>query len=294
MSRLNEVEELAYLRWVNSCLRDELRNSCSTMNSDKASSPKSVERSNESAGSISCQSNDYLESNSKMRLNFIKKLKKWPITDEDLPNLECQDKNWVHSEDGRSPRRRHSISGSKFCLEDLAPNRRRQSDVFMCIKEMENEVELVCSEKYELDIMQRPQILANCQETNKIVGPLDVEKRTLRVPNPPPRPSCSVSTGPKEEVQAQVLLPPPPPKFSLRSTTAGVVQRAPQVVEFYHSLMKRDSRKESSNGGICEASDVANVRSNMIGEIENRSSHLLAVSDFLLLIPRSMTSDFIE
>jgi hypothetical protein len=58
--------------------------------------------------------------------------------------------------------------------------------------------------------------------------------------------------------------------------------------------MKRDSRKESSNGGICEASDVANVRSNMIGEIENRSSHLLAVSDFLLRIPRSMTSDFIE
>ncbi|KAJ6417611.1 hypothetical protein OIU84_003356 [Salix udensis] len=73
MSRLNEVEELAYLRW--------------------ASSPKSVERSNESAGcSMSCQSNDYLESNSKMRLNLIKKLKKWPLTDEDLPNLECQDK----------------------------------------------------------------------------------------------------------------------------------------------------------------------------------------------------------
>ncbi|XP_011005317.1 PREDICTED: protein CHUP1, chloroplastic-like [Populus euphratica] len=285
MSRLNEVEELAYLRWVNSCLRDELRNSCSTMNSDKSSSPKSVERSNESAGLMSCQSSDCLEYNSKRRLNLIKKLKKWPITDEDVPNLECQDKNWVQSEDGRSPRRRHSISGSKFCIEELVPNRRRQSDGFMCIKEMENEVELVSSEKYEFDIIQRPQILAYCQETKKIVGPLDVEKRALRVPNPPPRPSCSVS-GPKEEGSAQVSLPPlppppppppPPPKFSVKNTTAGVVQRAPQVVEFYHSLMKRDSRKESSNGGICDASDVKNVRSNMIGEIENRSSHLIAI-----------------
>ncbi|XP_065850729.1 uncharacterized protein [Euphorbia lathyris] len=36
LSRLNEVEELAYLNWVNSCLRDELCNSISA-NSDKAS-----------------------------------------------------------------------------------------------------------------------------------------------------------------------------------------------------------------------------------------------------------------
>jgi hypothetical protein len=58
--------------------------------------------------------------------------------------------------------------------------------------------------------------------------------------------------------------------------------------------MKRDSRKESSNGGICDASGVANVRSNMIGEIENRSSHLIAVSEILLLIQRSTTSVVIE
>ncbi|PQQ00154.1 protein CHUP1 chloroplastic-like [Prunus yedoensis var. nudiflora] len=41
--------------------------------------------------------------------------------------------------------------------------------------------------------------------------------------------------------------------------------------------MKRDSRKDSSNGGVCDGPDVANVRSSMIGEIENRSSHLLAI-----------------
>ena len=79
----------------------------------------------------------------------------------------------------------------------------------LCIAAVANEVELLSSEKYEFDIIQRPQILAYCQETKNIVGPLDVEKRALRVPNPPPRPSCSVS-GPKEEASAQVSLPPLP------------------------------------------------------------------------------------
>lgn len=56
-----------------------------------------------------------------------------------------------------------------------------------------------------------------------------------------------------------------------------MVKRAPQVVELYHSLMKRDSRRDSSSGGLSDAPDVADVRSSMIGEIENRSSHLLAI-----------------
>jgi hypothetical protein len=76
--------------------------------------------------------------------------------------------------------------------------------------------------------------------------------------------------------------PPPPPKFSSKST--GVMKRAPQVAELYHSLMRRDSKKDSSSGGICEAANSANVRSSMIGEIENRSSHLQAVSSELNLV----------
>ncbi|KAG2689553.1 hypothetical protein I3760_09G144600 [Carya illinoinensis] len=287
MSRLNEVEELAYLRWVNSCLRNELRNSCSTTNSDKSSSPHSIERSGELVGSLSSQSHEYLECTSAKRLNLIKKLKKWPITEEDMPTLDCPDKvldeNWVDLEEMSSPRRRHSISGAKCCPEELASSRRRQSDCFTCTKDMEKEVEPLISQKYDLGIAYRPQVFGNCHEGNKISASLDVEKRALRIPNPPPRPSCSISSGPTDEGPAQIPLPPPPPppppplpKFSVRST-AGMVKRAPQVVEFYHSLMKRDSRKDSSNGGMCDAPDVANVRSSMIGEIENRSSHLLAI-----------------
>ena len=72
LNRLNEVEELAYLRWVNSCLRNELRNSCSTMNVNKLSSPSSVESGGgDSFGSLSSQSNEYLEYSSAKRLNLL-------------------------------------------------------------------------------------------------------------------------------------------------------------------------------------------------------------------------------
>lgn len=288
MSRLNEVEELAYLRWVNSCLRNELRNSCSdNMNCDKSLSPSSTEKTcGECVNSSSCRSNKCLDYGSAKRLNLIKKLKKWPLIDEDLANLESPDgeldKHWIDSEEGRSPRRRHSISGSKCCAEELVSSKRRQSDGFILAAEMEKEAEPLSSEKYDSGIVQRSQIFGNFHETSKFSTSLDVEKRALRIPNPPPRPSCSLSSGNKEENLAKFPPPPPPPpppqpKFSLRSST-GTVQRAPQVVEFYHSLMKRDSRKDSCNGGVCDAPDVANVRSSMIGEIENRSSHLLAVS----------------
>jgi hypothetical protein len=55
------------------------------------------------------------------------------------------------------------------------------------------------------------------------------------------------------------------------------VHRAPQLVEFYQSLMKREAKKDttllvSSTGG-----NASDARSNMIGEIENRSTFLLAV-----------------
>jgi Wiskott-Aldrich syndrome protein len=55
------------------------------------------------------------------------------------------------------------------------------------------------------------------------------------------------------------------------------VRRVPEVVEFYHSMMRRESKRDG-----CAASDAANgggaaATRDMIGEIENRSAHLLAV-----------------
>ncbi|XP_042477470.1 protein CHUP1, chloroplastic-like [Macadamia integrifolia] len=286
MSRLTEVEELVYLRWVNSCLRNELRNVGSTMDSDKVSTPNSVEEDSESVGSMSLPCKTSFEFSNAKKPSMINNLKRWPKVGEDLSDLECPqhllDKDWIDQQEYVSPQRRHSICGSKYCAEDLIPNKRRQSDGFISPKELEKNVVPLVAQEYDLCVVQSPQFFVNKQETNKITASLDVEKRPLRIPNPPPRPSVSLPSEAREHGNASIPAPPPPPppppppKFSARSSTSAV-QRAPEVVEFYHSLMKRDSRKEPSSGGICDAPDVANVHSSMIGEIENRSSHLLAI-----------------
>ncbi|KAL0430082.1 UNVERIFIED_CONTAM: protein CHUP1, chloroplastic [Sesamum radiatum] len=76
--------------------------------------------------------------------------------------------------------------------------------------------------------------------------------------------------------------PPPPHRVgllahllpgSLLRTGGGAdkVHRAPELVEFYQSLMKREAKKDTSSL-ISTSSNASDARSNMIGEIENRSS----------------------
>ncbi|KAM0939487.1 putative protein CHUP1 [Dioscorea sansibarensis] len=126
--------------------------------------------------------------------------------------------------------------------------------------------------------------------------------RAPRVPKPPPTPSFSSSSSssssdtasssptmpglpppppppPKNGAGAPITRappPPPPPPPTRGSKASGAsVRRVPEVVEFYHSLMRRDSKRESGTG-VTDAPAAANAR-NMIGEIENRSAHLLAI-----------------
>ncbi|KAM0052074.1 putative protein CHUP1 [Helianthus debilis subsp. tardiflorus] len=226
VSRLNEVEELLYLRWVNSCLRKELQNSA-FVTSDIPSSPVSGEWLN---GSISSDESSEHGSTRK-RLSLIKKVKKWHVLDKETnasePNIP-----WLEG-------RRHSISGANCCQEDLMMNKRRQSDGFICSLEGVNDSNLIQGSRL--------------RETTNLKTYMDVEKRASRVPNPPPTPS-SFTYKEHKELTSRVPPPPPlPPKFTGRSNCGGVVQRAPQVVEFYHSLMKRDSRKDTLNSrGLCE------------------------------------------
>ncbi|KAF0906253.1 hypothetical protein E2562_009257 [Oryza meyeriana var. granulata] len=110
----------------------------------------------------------------------------------------------------------------------------------------------------------------------------NIEKRAPRVPRPPPAPSATtaVNTPPPRPPGAPPPPPPPPgkPGGSLPRNLAGgdKVHRAPEVVEFYQSLMKREAKKDTTSLGSMTSS-VSDVRSNMIGEIENRSAFLLAV-----------------
>ncbi|KAF5820663.1 putative protein CHUP1 [Helianthus annuus] len=222
VSRLNEVEELVYLRWV----KKELQNSA-FVTSDIPSSPVSGEWLN---GSISSDESSEHGSTRQKRSSLIKKVKKWNVLDKETnasePNIP-----WLEG-------RRHSISGANCCQEDLMMNKRRQSDGFICSLEGVNDSNLIQGSRL--------------RETTKLKTYMDVEKRASRVPNPPPTPS-SFTYKEHKELTSRVPPPPPlPPKFTGRSNCGGVVQRAPQVVEFYHSLMKRDdSRKDTLSDRTC-------------------------------------------
>lgn len=123
----------------------------------------------------------------------------------------------------------------------------------------------------------------------------DIEKRPPRVPRPPPKPSSGAvvdsnkltSTGvppplpgappPPPPPPGGPPRPPPPPGSLPRGAGSGdKVHRAPELVEFYQTLMKREAKKDTSSL-ISSTSNASDARSNMIGEIENRSSFLLAV-----------------
>lgn len=125
-----------------------------------------------------------------------------------------------------------------------------------------------------------------------------IEKREPRVPRPPPKPSAGSTNGnllsgstPTMPRPPGAPPPPPPPpggpprppplpgSLSKAGSEGGgdKVHRAPELVEFYQTLMKREVKKDASSPLISSKSNVADARSNMIGEIENRSSFLLAV-----------------
>lgn len=125
----------------------------------------------------------------------------------------------------------------------------------------------------------------------------EIEKRPTRVPRPPPKSSGSAAaTSTASNTSPGVPPPPlgappppppppggppcpPPPPGSLPrgQGTSDKVHRAPEVVEFYQTLMKREAKKDTSSLISSSSNNASDARSNMIGEIENRSSFLLAV-----------------
>ncbi|AQK78501.1 Tetratricopeptide repeat (TPR)-like superfamily protein [Zea mays] len=291
MSRLTEVEELAYLRWINSCLRHEL------CNSDQAARATTDIDYN---GGMAFNEDDNSEGDAKtsedssdIKFSIAERIKQWSQNDKSCQASKKEsllDRAWIEAAEARSPTRRHSLGGPKGCAQDFNIIKRRQSDTFISLPDATDESFAfnkdpairekrdLLVDKYDFGRSESSRFVLSKPEVCKSQC-LDVEKRALRIPNPPPRPSVSVSnSGPSNGSTVNPPRPPPPPpppKFSSKST--GVMKRAPQVAELYHSLMRRDSKKDTSGGGICEAANSANVRSSMIGEIENRSSHLQAI-----------------
>ncbi|KFK43025.1 hypothetical protein AALP_AA1G069100 [Arabis alpina] len=91
----------------------------------------------------------------------------------------------------------------------------------------------------------------------------NIKSQEVRNPNPKP----------KVQEQSTATKPPPPPPLPSKTTLGKrSVRRAPEVVELYRALTKRESHmgnRINQNGVLSPA-----FSKNMIGEIENRSKYL--------------------
>ncbi|KAJ6816593.1 protein CHUP1, chloroplastic [Iris pallida] len=94
------------------------------------------------------------------------------------------------------------------------------------------------------------------------------QSKVLRPPPPAPSQPASLAGPPPPP-------PPPPPRCLLPRTST--MQNANSLVDFYHSLNKRDGKKEALGGGNCSSQGVNNARNSIVDELQNRSAHLLAI-----------------
>ncbi|KAK3147548.1 hypothetical protein QOZ80_3BG0283780 [Eleusine coracana subsp. coracana] len=104
-----------------------------------------------------------------------------------------------------------------------------------------------------------------------------MRSRAARVPNPPPSPT-SIQPVIKVRKEGSMAAPPPPPPPPLPSKllrSPKAVQRVPEVVELYRSLVRREGKNDSKSGST--GIPVASNSREMIGEIENKSAYVLAI-----------------
>lgn len=78
--------------------------------------------------------------------------------------------------------------------------------------------------------------------------------------------------------------PPPPPLPSSRPRARGsATPKTPTVIEFYRLLTKPEEKRDESRSKDSNKPAVTSAHSSIVGEIQNRSAHLLAVSFWTIL-----------
>ncbi|THF94508.1 hypothetical protein TEA_026504 [Camellia sinensis var. sinensis] len=130
---------------------------------------------------------------------------------------------------------------------------------------------------------QKPTSPLEIAEKGQAVESLKPEEdlgKPERVPKPPPaKPTTSATIHRVHSAPATATAtappPPPPPPPSNLIIRSKAVRRVPEVMEFYRLLTKRDSQKENKTSPTGTPATI-NPR-NMIGEIENRSTYVLAI-----------------
>ncbi|XP_062108884.1 INCREASED PETAL GROWTH ANISOTROPY 1-like protein 1 [Humulus lupulus] len=113
-----------------------------------------------------------------------------------------------------------------------------------------------------------------------------VKKPSSPYPQPPPPPPITptlkakaVAVARKTPSSVSVLPPPPPPPPMPSARAAPTSQKSPAFLEFYHSLTKQEGKRNSSElrKSPNHKQTAISVHNSIVGEIQNRSAHLLAI-----------------
>lgn len=135
-------------------------------------------------------------------------------------------------------------------------------------------IQKLIADKLERSIAKKEAIADGCF----VKAPTPAPPATLVIPD-----ATTTRMGRKPTPNSSLPPPPPPMPPSIPSrpiAKANNNQRAPAFVKLFHSLKNQEGVK-STTGSVKQQKPVAvpvNVHSSIVGEIQNRSAHLLAVS----------------
>lgn len=96
---------------------------------------------------------------------------------------------------------------------------------------------------------------------------------------PPPLPPPIIERNSAHSTCLQPPPPPPPPPIPSRpSARLSDTKKGAAIVELFHSLKSKDGKIDSKGPVNHQRPVVISAHSSIVGEIQNRSAHLLAVS----------------
>ncbi|XP_057415637.1 protein CHUP1, chloroplastic isoform X2 [Lotus japonicus] len=125
-------------------------------------------------------------------------------------------------------------------------------------------------------------LIADKLERSKVKKETVPEAIFVKASIPAPTPSRAVpetNIGRKSPPNLCLPLPPPPPPPIPSRPLAKLanIQKPPAIVELFHSLKNQDGKKDSKGMVNHQRPVASSAHSSIVGEIQNRSAHLLAI-----------------
>lgn len=184
----------------------------------------------------------------------------------------------IHSLENENQELKQEVGRLKAQVNALKAHDTERKSVLW--KKLQNSLDVKVTEKpqqipsFSVEVPEKSPIFEKFSPKEEDIIDATVKKERPAIIAPPPRPF----TSSLKQVEGNIgpLSPPPPPPPPTKALVGSkAVRRVPEVMEFYRSLMRKDSQNEnkSSPMGFLQ---VVNSR-NMIGEIENKSTYLSAI-----------------